>query len=127
MSEDRLIHLPTRGLDLCYRLDGSGDGPVVVLIMGLGMQLVAWPQALVDGLLAQGCREIQPAFPRHHHVEDDQVEAERGQLCPAVGGVRGGGDDKAVVDQIAAQKLSQASVVVDDQDMRLILIHRYGL
>ena len=59
MSEDRLIHLPTRGLDLCYRLDGSGDGPVVVLVMGLGMQLVAWPQALVDGLLAQGCRVLR--------------------------------------------------------------------
>lgn len=59
MSDDRLIHLPTRGLDLCYRLDGPVDGPVVALVMGLGMQLVAWPQALVDGLVRAGCRVLR--------------------------------------------------------------------
>lgn len=58
-SEDRIIHLPSRGLDICYRLDGPADAPAVVLIMGLGMQLVAWPQALVDGLVDAGYRVLR--------------------------------------------------------------------
>lgn len=39
--------------------DTGGTGPVVVLIMGLGMQLVAWPPALVDALVAAGYRVIR--------------------------------------------------------------------
>ena len=31
----------------------AASRPVVLLIMGLGMQLVAWPQDLVDGLVEQ--------------------------------------------------------------------------
>jgi len=33
--------------------------PVVLLIMGLGMQLIAWPPALVDGLVAAGYRVVR--------------------------------------------------------------------
>ncbi len=33
--------------------------PAVLLIMGLGMQLIAWPQALVEGLEAAGYRVIR--------------------------------------------------------------------
>lgn len=43
-----------RGIELEYEYDGDRARPVVLLIMGLGMQLVAWPQELVDGLLARG-------------------------------------------------------------------------
>ena len=39
--------------------DTGGSGPVVVLIMGLGMQLVAWPLQLVDALVAAGYRVIR--------------------------------------------------------------------
>jgi pimeloyl-ACP methyl ester carboxylesterase len=40
--------------------DGSQAGrPVVMLIMGLGMQLVAWPQALVDTLVQAGYRVVR--------------------------------------------------------------------
>lgn len=35
------------------------DAPVVLLIMGLGMQLLAWPLALVELLRAQGFRVIR--------------------------------------------------------------------
>ena len=34
-------------------------GPAVLLIMGLGMQLVAWPSALVQGLVDAGYRVIR--------------------------------------------------------------------
>ena len=40
--------------------DGSQQGrPAVLLIMGLGMQLVAWPPAFVKGLVDQGYRVIR--------------------------------------------------------------------
>jgi pimeloyl-ACP methyl ester carboxylesterase len=40
--------------------DGSQAGrPVVLLIMGLGMQLVAWPPAFVQGLVHQGFRVVR--------------------------------------------------------------------
>ncbi len=39
--------------------DASGKArPVVLLIMGLGMQLVAWPPAMVDGLVEAGYRVV---------------------------------------------------------------------
>ena len=39
--------------------DTGGSGEVVVLIMGLGMQLVAWPVELVQALVQQGYRVIR--------------------------------------------------------------------
>lgn len=38
---------------------GPRDGPVVMLIMGLGMQLIAWPQALVQLLIDRGFRVVR--------------------------------------------------------------------
>jgi pimeloyl-ACP methyl ester carboxylesterase len=52
------IDLPTRGLHLDYELSGSADGPVLVLIMGLGMQRVMWPPEMVAGLVARGLRVL---------------------------------------------------------------------
>ena len=40
--------------------DGSQPGrPTVLLVMGLGMQLVAWPPAFVQGLVDQGFRVVR--------------------------------------------------------------------
>ena len=38
---------------------GPADGPAVLLIMGLGMQLIAWPQAMVQMLVRQGFRVVR--------------------------------------------------------------------
>jgi pimeloyl-ACP methyl ester carboxylesterase len=35
---------------ICYRQDGRSDAPAVVLVAGLGMQLIEWPEALVTAL-----------------------------------------------------------------------------
>jgi pimeloyl-ACP methyl ester carboxylesterase len=43
---------------LPLQADGQAR-PVVLLIMGLGMQLVAWPPALVQGLVDAGCRVVR--------------------------------------------------------------------
>ncbi len=39
--------------------DTGGSGPVVFLIMGLGMQLIAWPPAMVQALVDAGYRVVR--------------------------------------------------------------------
>ena len=41
-------------IELEYEREGDPRRPTILLIMGLGMQLVTWPQELVDGLVARG-------------------------------------------------------------------------
>ena len=52
------MKIKANGIDIEVE-DTGGTGPVVVLIMGLGMQLVAWPMQLVDALVAAGYRVIR--------------------------------------------------------------------
>ncbi|MEO6791593.1 MAG: alpha/beta fold hydrolase [Ornithinibacter sp.] len=42
-----------------YEVDGPPDGEPMLLVMGLGAQLVAWPADLVEGLVARGFRVIR--------------------------------------------------------------------
>jgi len=56
MSEKYLM---ANGLHLCYEEFGKPDNPAIVLIMGLGTQMIAWPQALCEGLAEQGYRVIR--------------------------------------------------------------------
>lgn len=52
------IELPQRGLHLEYESHGDDNRPAVIFIMGLGLQLVSWPPALIDALVAAGYRAI---------------------------------------------------------------------
>jgi proline iminopeptidase len=52
------IDIPKRGLHLEYESHGSEARPAVILIMGLGLQLVSWPPALIDALVEAGHRVI---------------------------------------------------------------------
>lgn len=52
------MKIKANGIDIEVE-DSGGNGPVVLLIMGLGMQLVAWPPALVDTLVRHGYRVIR--------------------------------------------------------------------
>ncbi|MDG4826666.1 alpha/beta hydrolase [Asanoa sp. WMMD1127] len=55
MSEDRFADVG-RGIRLCYR--ETGDGPPLVLVAGLGQQLLSWPAGFVDLLAGRGYRVI---------------------------------------------------------------------
>lgn len=47
------------GISLEYETLGNPDHPVILLIMGLGMQLVAWPDPFCEQLAAKGFRVIR--------------------------------------------------------------------
>jgi pimeloyl-ACP methyl ester carboxylesterase len=47
------------GITLAYESFGPDDAPVILLIMGLGAQLVLWPDAMVEALVARGFRIVR--------------------------------------------------------------------
>jgi pimeloyl-ACP methyl ester carboxylesterase len=51
--------IQANGLTLEYESLGDPGAPVVLLVMGLGMQLVAWPDAFCDGLVNKGFRVVR--------------------------------------------------------------------
>jgi proline iminopeptidase len=51
--------IDTNGIKIAYEESGDPSGRPTVLIMGLGMQLVAWPDAFVQGLERLGLRVIR--------------------------------------------------------------------
>lgn len=53
------MHIQAHGLRIAVEDQGPRTGPVVLLIMGLGMQLIAWPQPLVQSLQDQGFRVVR--------------------------------------------------------------------
>lgn len=52
------VELPGRGLHLEAESHGKSSDPAVVLIMGLGMQLIFWPEPLIEALVSGGFRVI---------------------------------------------------------------------
>ncbi len=67
--------------------------------------------------------EVEAALARHHQVEDNEIEGGAGELAPRVGSVAGGGDDEAVLGEVAGEQLAQLAVVVHHQDVRRGLHH----
>lgn len=55
---DQFIEVPG-GPAICYRADGPQDGPPLLLIAGLGLDLTSWPQRMVDGFTGRGLRVIR--------------------------------------------------------------------
>src|SRR6186713_3105816 len=50
--------IPANGVQIHYEDRGDPAGPTVLLIMGLGTQMIAWPDAFVEMLTAAGHRVI---------------------------------------------------------------------
>lgn len=53
------MQLTANGIRIECDVQGPDSGEPLLLVMGLGMQLVAWPQELVDLLVARGYRVIR--------------------------------------------------------------------
>lgn len=45
-------------IELYYEESGASDAPVILLVMGLGTQMIAWPDELIQGLVGKGYRVI---------------------------------------------------------------------
>jgi pimeloyl-ACP methyl ester carboxylesterase len=45
-------------VSLCYETHGRRGDPAIVLIRGLGTQLIEWPPALIDGLVREGLEVV---------------------------------------------------------------------
>ena len=54
-----MMKIQANGIQIQIDVQGPPDGEPVLLIMGLGMQLVAWPPALVQALVDAGYRVIR--------------------------------------------------------------------
>jgi len=52
-------HAKANGLDIFYDEFGAPDAPVILLIMGLATQMIAWPESLCQALAARGFRVIR--------------------------------------------------------------------
>jgi pimeloyl-ACP methyl ester carboxylesterase len=52
-------YVKANGIDLAYDEFGESDHPVMLLIMGLGTQMIAWPEEFCLGLASQGYRVIR--------------------------------------------------------------------
>jgi len=53
------MQVSANGVQIEVDIHGPDSGEPLLMIMGLGMQLVAWPEGLVDELVAQGFRVIR--------------------------------------------------------------------
>ena len=51
--------IKANGVTIEYEEKGASDAPVIVLVMGLGMQLIAWPESFCEGLVARGFRIVR--------------------------------------------------------------------
>lgn len=54
-----MAKIQSNGLTLEYESLGDENAPVILLIMGLGMQMIAWPDPFCDLLVARGYRVVR--------------------------------------------------------------------
>ena len=80
-------------------------------ILGLphGGQHKDWHGALTTERLGK----VETVFSRHHEIEHEQIEIQPLHACPGLGGIGGGSDAESVIDQVKAQEIAQAAVIVD--------------
>ena len=52
------MRVAANGIEIEYELRGAATGVPMLLIMGLGMQLTAWPDELLKALVDKGFRPI---------------------------------------------------------------------
>lgn len=58
-GEDLLPIIQANGIELAYDVQGEPDGEPLLLIAGLGLQLISWPDGFCAALASQGFRVIR--------------------------------------------------------------------
>jgi pimeloyl-ACP methyl ester carboxylesterase len=54
-----MVQVSANGITIEYELSGPADGPVLLMIHGVGAQLVRWPQALCGAFERKGFRTLR--------------------------------------------------------------------
>jgi pimeloyl-ACP methyl ester carboxylesterase len=49
----------SNGIELCYETFGDPEDPTLLLIMGLGAQMIAWPAPMCEGLVDRGFHVVR--------------------------------------------------------------------
>lgn len=52
-------HIEVNGIDICYETFGDTSNPAILFVMGLGAQMIAWPEMLMTGLADAGYHVIR--------------------------------------------------------------------
>ncbi|WP_182899414.1 alpha/beta fold hydrolase [Microbispora sp. H10830] len=53
------MHATANGIEICYEVFGEPGGRPVLLIMGLGAQMIGWPEELIELLVESGHRVVR--------------------------------------------------------------------
>jgi proline iminopeptidase len=69
-----------RGITLAYEAFGDPAQPALLLVMGLGMQLTGWPEAMVGQLVARGFYVVR--FDNRDAGLSTQLDGQRGTPVP---------------------------------------------
>lgn len=59
MSLHKALNVGSSGIDIAYECFGDNEAPPVLLIMGVGAQMLHWPDGFCAELVAQGLRPIR--------------------------------------------------------------------
>ncbi|MGH2824171.1 MAG: alpha/beta fold hydrolase, partial [Thermoleophilaceae bacterium] len=83
MAEQRA---PANGIEIVYETIGDPSDPPLLLVMGLGMQLIHWDRELCERLAGRGFRVIR--FDNRDAGRSTQIDAPVPNLMRAMAGLR---------------------------------------
>jgi pimeloyl-ACP methyl ester carboxylesterase len=78
---------PSNGIELCYETFGESDDPTMLLVMGLGSQMIHWPDDFCAALAGRGYQVVR--FDNRDMGESTWFD---GGDTPSVRAAIGGGD-----------------------------------
>jgi pimeloyl-ACP methyl ester carboxylesterase len=83
MAEERA---PANGIEIAYETIGDPSDPALLLVMGLGMQLIHWDRELCEQVAARGFRVIR--FDNRDAGRSTQIDAPVPNLVRAMAGFK---------------------------------------
>ncbi len=74
----------SNGIEICYDAVGDPDDPTMLLVMGLGSQMIHWPDDFCAALAERGYRVVR--FDNRDTGESTRFDGERADVSAAIGG-----------------------------------------